>query len=199
MALSWDAGGIVGVFESTEVITACANLANVTAEGPNVGGIVGWMDVGKIEECYNVGNITGKGKDGGYSNVGGILGRGSCSIEYCYNKGEIAPWHGNGGGMCGKWYGDESASIQNCYNIGIIPVGGSAGAIVGRNDGINVNNCFWTLGYRCIGHGVSASDNCKELTEDEMKAYTNTKFILDNKEPLKNDGYPILYWQEDIL
>ena len=199
-ATSWSTGGIVGLYDGSDnsKIIACANLGAITSEGPNVGGVIGLMQNGTIRGCYNSGNVTGKGMDDLYTNSGGILGRGGPHIEYCYNKGTINGHNGNVGGISGKWYGDSSTNIQYCYNIGIIPVGGSAAAIVGRNDGSNVNNCVWTLGYRCIGHGNAASSNCNELTETEMKAYTNKAFVLDNEEPLLNDGYPVLYWEKGL-
>ena len=98
-------GGIVGqtsVNESATYanITYCANKGDITAykvEGERAAGIIGYTKGGKIEYCYNIGNIIEYTDDGstvareGYGNYFGIFGYANLSssnklsVVYCYN------------------------------------------------------------------------------------------------------------------
>ena len=53
-------GGVVGSYESSDnSITSCANYGAVTGTGNDVGGIVGFIISGTIQNSANYGNITG--------------------------------------------------------------------------------------------------------------------------------------------
>ena len=53
-------GGVVGSYESSDnSITSCANYGAVTGTGNDVGGIVGFIISGTIQNIANYGNITG--------------------------------------------------------------------------------------------------------------------------------------------
>ena len=76
-------GGIAGKSRTaTATIRKSYNQNNVTGSGNNVGGIVGEAEQ-NIENCYNLGEISGR------ATVGGIAGKTSFAISYCfslYNK-----------------------------------------------------------------------------------------------------------------
>lgn len=54
-------GGIVGYATSETTITSCENAANISGDGQNHGGIVGWDDssYNKFTLCLNIGEVNG--------------------------------------------------------------------------------------------------------------------------------------------
>ena len=68
-------GGIAGGIgaECTGIITNCYNIGDVEGSGNATGGIVGWLShtqsSGKVQNNYNIGQITAD------TNVGGVVGR----------------------------------------------------------------------------------------------------------------------------
>ncbi len=146
-------GGIIGRDEdgSNSIIncynTGEINIINETSSSSCIGGIagnlIGIANGGKIDStinfCYNLGNING-----GYSNVGGILGSSSSIITNSYNAGNLSSnnYHDRIGGISGG----DSKEISNCYNLGVIDdklnynyneVGGIYGSCCNT-----INNCF---------------------------------------------------------
>ncbi len=119
-------------------------VQNVTLEGGsitgnnNVGGIVGWLDGGTIQNCVNASAVTGN------SDVGGIAGyviaeSGTpAEIQYCRNTGAVtaARDYSNGGGIVGYAHSTSGNAvvIANCSNTGAVsgPSGGTAGGIAGN-------------------------------------------------------------------
>ncbi len=149
------AGGIIGYYNKgnseldTNVIN-CTNKASITSNGGNTiywsengvsGGIVGKI-IGKllIDNCSNLGNISGE------MAAGGIAGKGGYYIKNCSNAGTITS-SGNtsndsyAGGIVGGEYA-LTIYIENCYNIGDISAkkvaagiigGGTAGSVIIKN------------------------------------------------------------------
>ncbi len=149
------AGGIIGRYNKgnseldTNVIN-CTNKASITSNGGNTiywsengvsGGIVGQI-TGKllIDNCSNLGNISGE------MAAGGIAGKGGDYIKNCSNAGTITS-SGNtsndsyAGGIVGGEYA-FTIYIENCYNIGDISAkkvaagiigGGTAGSVIIKN------------------------------------------------------------------
>lgn len=99
----------------------------------NIGGICGSAEGGTIQNCYSTATVCGK------SYLGGICGRSRSNsmIENCYNAGNV---YGNGksiGGICG----DNRATLQGCYNVGIVNGEFNVGGIVGVSSGLD--NTIW--------------------------------------------------------
>ena len=103
-------GGIVGYFKGD--IYNCCNNGEINNNGRYTGGIVATADNGKIENCYNTGNVSGQFE------TGGILGAAN-STEVnginCYSIGEIT-----GTERVGNIFGwEENEKMQkfifNCY------------------------------------------------------------------------------------
>lgn len=134
-------GGIGGYCNNINVVfDKCANTGDVgtksNSAGTNgyVGGIVGYMNSGKIYNSYNTGKVN---RSGTASNlyVGGISGRNQ----------------------------NASGVIENCYNTGSVTCDGTntcyVGGIVGNNNG-EVKNVYSTCkpanGGSCVGTAVSA-------------------------------------------
>mgnify|MGYP005905997765 FL=1 len=111
-----------------------------------VGGILGRNEgsKGKIEKCYNTGNISCFYE---YSKTyGGIVGTGNIPIDQCYNIGTIKSVSENTelGGIAGV----ANKSITNSYNLGKLEVEGNrslaVGGIVGRvsSSEASLENCY---------------------------------------------------------
>ena len=121
------------------------NYGNITSTGNDVvGGIAGsTKNTGKIENCYNYGNINARGK------AAGIVGQANKPVIDCVNYGDI-----NGvwalGGIVGYTKNTESVIITDCVNFGNITasstgIGGIFGIIEGgasAKGAANITNCI---------------------------------------------------------
>lgn len=107
--VSCNTGGIVGcTLQSGNVtIRKCGNVGNVSAVR-EAGGIFGGINNGRsvIEDCYNLGTITGADQSG----YGGIAGNGGGFISNCYNAGAI-----NAVKNVDAIMGSGTMTITNCY------------------------------------------------------------------------------------
>ena len=138
-----------------------AVIRNVTVTGyvsgyaGNLGGIVGYLAGGTIENCANYCTVTDT--SAAYevpSYVGGIAGAVNCSaaIRDCYNTGKLTEYvfvrYHKTGGIVG-YIG--SSAVSNCYNVGkVAGKGWYNGEIIGFIAGEDVeetpstiNNCYY--------------------------------------------------------
>ena len=103
-----------------------------------IGGICGNEDGGTIQNCYSAATVCGD------SYIGGICGRseGDSIIENCYNTGYVYGATRSIGGICG----DNSATLQGCYNVGKVNgefyVGGIVGESSGSGNTIWIKDCY---------------------------------------------------------
>ncbi|MBR0427694.1 MAG: hypothetical protein IJK18_05810 [Clostridia bacterium] len=154
-----------------------------------------------IINCYNEGKIEEKKSVGG---IGGDYGAGAnCKIINCYNKGKIL------GKMFGGISGGNNTNTKyvSCYNVGELEGNTKFGI---SYKGVT-ENCYYLTGQG------SSTENATEVTSEELKnlaitldkTYTiddenNTITINENTSQNvwkndtgnKNEGYPILNWQE---
>ena len=104
----------------------------------DIGGICGYNDGGTIQNCYSAATVCGD------SYIGGICGRseGDSIIENCYNTGYVYGATRSIGGICG----DNSATLQGCYNVGNVNgkfyVGGIVGESSGSGNTIWIKDCY---------------------------------------------------------
>ena len=134
-----------------------------------IGGIIGWVDGGTIEDCYTSGTIHGKNHVGGIagicanssgekfmliknatstcdiiggSSLGGIAGSTGCDLINCHSIGSVTGESEYIGGVTGKV--DAGYKVLNCSSVGDIKGNGSyfggVGGIAGNNNGI-IENC----------------------------------------------------------
>ncbi len=122
-----------------------------------VGGIVGYMADGNINNSFNTGNITVYNRDSVTSQVGGIVGGlavGPIKIENVYNLGTLRSFNANAGNSVGgivggvfNWGGNtKKLEVNNAYTLGNLYAfdNGSKtdnlGAIYGiKHDNVTVN------------------------------------------------------------
>ena len=147
-----DVGGIVGSLDGG-TIQNCANASAVTGND-SVGGIVGWLHGGTVRNCRNTGAVTG------HSDVGGIVGTNWGTVQNCYNTGAI-----RANSDCGGIAGDNSDTVQNCYNTGAISADSGCGGIAGDNSD-TVQNCYNT-------GAISADSDCGGIAGTSLKTVQN--------------------------
>ena len=132
-------GGIVGHSNSknSTIIKNCSNSGEVIGNEKLIGGIVGNLKLGTMEECHNSGNVTGKGKS-----VGGIAGQSIGNIEKSENQGKVTGKGERVGGIVGN--ASTETTIKECKNSGeIVGEDKLVGGIIGSSSG-NINKCYNT-------------------------------------------------------
>ena len=99
----------------------------------NVGGVVGNMMAGTVENCYNTGTVNGS------SNIGCLVGKNNGNVKNCYNTGNVSG-SSNVGGVVGYNY----EVVKNCYNTGNVSGSSNVGEVVGyRYNTDTVTNCYY--------------------------------------------------------
>ena len=176
-----------------------------------VGGIVGKVQAGTIENCSFSGSVTG-GYTGG---IAGGLNSNNVTISGCVNAADVAGT--TAGGILGYW--KTTAAIQNCYNTGSVTGSAKAGGIVGQLNKGTIENCYsiGDIGGKASQKGGifafsnAAVKNCYyTLPEAETLGgtaaaaahITSPEGLADKlgnafKEDTAgaNNGYPVLVWQ----
>ena len=179
-------GGIVGKVQAG-TIENCSFSGSVT--GGYTGGIAGGLnsDNVTISGCANLAAVTG-------TTAGGILGYSGSNkvtkvtIENCYNAGSITG-SGKAGGIVGQL---SQGTIENCYSTGV--VGGTAAQFGGifAFSNATVKNCYYTLPETEVLGGTAAA--AMQITSPEgLAGKLGNAFKEDTAGA--NNGYPILVWQ----
>ncbi len=146
-------GGVVGYALNGTIVKNISSKVDVNGVN-DVGGIAG-KNEGTIENCCNLGSVSGTG-----NYVGGITGFNSSKISCCSNSGSISSSSFNFGGIAGKNFSGmfSSALIINCYNTGNVSCedrGDIGGGIVGYNDRATVENCYSSGNINAPGSEVN--------------------------------------------
>lgn len=176
-----------------------------------IGGIVGKVQAGTIENCSFSGSVTG-GYTGG---IAGGLNSNNVTISGCVNAADVTGT--TAGGILGYW--KNTAAIRDCYNTGSVTGSAKAGGIVGQLNKGTIENCYsiGDIGGKASQKGGifafsnAAVKNCYyTLPEAETLGgtaaaatqITSPEGLADNlgnafKEDTAgaNNGYPILVWQ----
>ena len=210
-------GGICGYNYGT--IQKCSNSGNITNSAIGkfiyVAGICGFNGDGTISQSYNAGAI----RNDGYSleeynsacQIGGIVcsnsGSGMSVIENCYNVGtltNVGKGQMYGGGICS--YNRVDSKIRNSYNVGTLTfredgekIGGAITYNATEND---VVNCYYLEGTYSKG-AENGDIGTTMKTESQMKEAGFVSLLQGSQTENiwkivteKNNGYPILSWQE---
>lgn len=180
-----------------------------------VGGIVGKVQAGTIENCSFSGSVSSSKSKAYVGGIAGGLNSANVTISGCANTADVTG--GYAGGILGFW--KKAATIQNCYNTGSITGSDKAGGIVGQlssgtiencysigdiggkasqKGGIfafsnaTVKNCYYTLPETETFGGTAAA--VMQITSpDGLAAKLGSAFKEDTAGA--NNGYPILVWQ----
>lgn len=161
-------GGIAGQVAGESLIRGCYNNAEISNTGNHTAGIAGIITSSKIEDCYSIGKITSTANA-----VGGIVGTAqtNSTIKNCYSASNINATTSTKGSILGNNENGNSVTLENCYYLNTIGIGGVAG---------------------------TDDENTKATLEDDMKknSFANSlggAFKYDSKKI--NRGYPLLSWQ----
>jgi hypothetical protein len=195
--------GILGGSFGSVTTTGCCNSGTLTAISFGkvyLGGIVGKLQNGTIDSCYNTGSINCVPYDNGHIRaVGGIAG-----CEEDHTKG---------------------TAISNCFNMGVISLNTSkmsgkyiymAGNISGGNNATDANtmtyeDCFYLEGAFPAQSSEHASyvfwgdvfksnplaydtASVTKVTDAELKG-SSVLGALGSQFKAGADGYPALYWE----
>ena len=189
------------------------NVSGVVSCGTKnyIGGIVGKVQAGTLENCSFSGSVTG-GYTGG---IAGGLNSNNVTISGCVNAADVTGT--TAGGILGYW--KTTAAIQNCYNTGSVTGSAKAGGIVGQlNKGTiencysigdiggkasqkggifafssaTVKNCYYTLPETEAVGGTAAT--ATQITSPEGLADKLGNAFKEDTAGA-NNGYPILVWQ----
>ena len=175
-------GGIVGKVQAG-MIENCSFSGSVT--GGYTGGIAGGLNGNNvtISGCANLAAVTG-------TTAGGILGywKNTAAIRDCYNTGSVTG-SAKAGGIVGQL---NKGTIENCYSIG--DIGGKAsqkGGIFAFSSA-TVKNCYYTL-PEAETLGGTAAAAAHITSPDGLADKLGNAFKEDTAGA--NNGYPILVWQ----
>lgn len=180
-----------------------------------VGGIVGKVQAGTIENCSFSGSVSSSKSKAYVGGIAGGLNSANVTISGCANTADVTG--GYAGGILGFW--KTAATIQNCYNTGSITGSDKSGGIVGQlNKGTiencysigdivgkasqkggifafssaTVKNCYYTLPETEVRGGTAAA--ATQITSpDGLADKLGNAFKEDTAGA--NNGYPILAWQ----
>ena len=170
-------GGIVGRLSGT--VEKAYNTGAIYNGYNVVGGIVGWMHEGSVNNVFNTGNITVYNQNNVEGQIGGIVGAahntiGDINISNAYNLGTIRGFKGNGtavslGGILGFILAEGShlVNISNVYTTGNLYA----------EDG----NLYSI--YGAVGHGKCNINNAYYIKPQDGLEFTN----LNNPNNTAND------------
>ena len=134
-------GGIVGSYTSG-TITNCYNECEING-GYYAGGIIGHAYATNVElnNCYNLGNVTGTIAAGILSRNGGDSLK--TIITNCFNVGDITGTEeSTAGGILGE-ITTMTLNINNCYNLGDVKSDTYSGGIIGYSRyTVNISNAY---------------------------------------------------------
>ena len=180
-----------------------------------VGGIVGKVQAGTIENCSFSGSVSSSKKSAYVGGIAGGLYSANVTISGCANTADVTG--GYAGGILGYWR--TAATIQNCYNTGSITGSDKAAGIVAHLNKGTIENCY-SIGAvggaaaqkgGIFGFSGAAVKSCY-YTLPETESVTGTAAAatqITSPEGLAdklgsafkedtagaNNGYPILAWQ----
>ncbi|QOX79681.1 hypothetical protein FY034_12255 [Trichlorobacter lovleyi] len=119
----------VGLFGTTSPASSIKNVgligSNVSGSS-NVGGMVGYLNGGALNNCFFTGNVRGGG-----NTVGGLAGASTGAISLSYATGSVSGAGSGVGGLVGN--NGSKGTINNCYATGMVRGGSNVGGLVGAN------------------------------------------------------------------
>ncbi len=194
-------GGIAGTFGTalgTATLKASFNKASVTAVASCVGGIVGvnrsYRGVSTIQNCYNVGAVSG------YDQVGGVAG---CNESTATDDASE----------------QAHAHVRTCYNVGTLTATGALlGGVVGSNrsnaygegvaqslieDSCYLDSCGASVGTtNAEGTGMAQFQDMVMRTDAQLRvqAQYGDAFDFDTTWTMEGDPtYPYAELKENLL
>lgn len=197
--------------EVRAVIRDSKNSGAVTARKQNTGGIIGWMTLGLVKGCTNigaletaaeyVGGIAGQSNAiirqsyakcslSGTANIGGIAGLGT-TVTDCYSITEIKAYTEKAGGILGSTE-DLSAVLYNYYLPVYTDIGGIDGITYVEHAEPLTESVFYSL--------VALPENFRTVTVRFLfEDGTETALTLNTGDTLTAEQIPALPAKENAV
>ena len=122
-----------------------------------VGGVCGYNDGVKIQNCYNTGAVSGTEYVGGV--CGFNCGDVDSTVENCYNTGAVSGTK-EVGGVCGR--NNYGGTTQNCYNTGAVSGTEYVGGVCGNNEYGTIKTCYYNKDICTVG-GIAGKDKVSAM------------------------------------
>jgi hypothetical protein len=182
-------GGVCGMNYGT--VRDCKNTGSV--RGPStIGGVCGFNNSGKIENCFNEGIVSGTDR-----NIGGVCGNNdSGTTKCCYNTASVSGLKAVGG-VCGS---NSYGTITNCFNEGTVSGKYYVGGVCGDSYG-STTNCYYLSGTALGGiegqdvNGSAEKKSIKQFKSGEVAYLLAEGKVLGEQawgQQLGKDPYPVL-------
>jgi hypothetical protein len=174
-------GGLVGM-NNQGTIFSSNSIGNIYGIGGVIGGLVGYIELGEITNCFSNSVVTGR------NSVGTLIGSGFQSIVVeSYSTGS-AIGEESVGGMIGL---DESGTFENCYSLSnITRISDSSetsfGGFIGYTEGWTDINNSYSIG-RVIYEDTSNPTN-KGFSGDAINGYNNFWDMNTSLQTTSDDG-----------
>lgn len=161
------AGGLIGSASST--ISLSSSSSNVIAKESKVGGLVGELVSGSIDNSHATGEITAGG-----SMVGGLAGFAGFEIINSY-----AVCNVTGKNYVGGLVGQTTAGVENCKAEGDIKGGENVGGLLGETTGSvsNSSSSGTVTGQTIVGGLIGALPNKESKVS---YSYTRSEISADS-------------------
>jgi outer membrane protein assembly factor BamB len=174
-------GGLVGESDSSELIKNCS-VSGIVRGADNIGGLIGEMLGGLVNNSYSTGNVSGN------TNVGGLLGSsGGLTILNSYSTGNVSG-NTNVGGLLGVSMGPDNTDVLNCHATGDVNANGSnVGGLVGDFIGV-INNSYATGNVNSTGNQVGGLIGYMSTGEGSMNTNLFYSYSIGNVKGVNNVG-----------
>lgn len=164
-------GGLLGYLGNGVRIESSSANAQITSEGNNVGGLVGFNEGGMISRSWSGGSVLGE------SQVGGLVGKNSGNIEDAYSIASVRGGEYETGGLVG--WNTNLGTINRTWASGQVDGYEDHGGLVGWNSGA-ISHSFWDgdTSEQDSGIGGGTADNTTMLRSitNTINAHTQTTY-----------------------
>ena len=179
-------GGIVGIcFDSENSITSCANYGEITGTEDFVGGIIGFIGEGSLQNSANNGNISGNARVGnliGFANI--------CNINNVLGIGNITANHADCNGLIVGYIADASSSAS-----GILAYNSSAKMTIGGTELTGDAVVAIGAGSWTYPEGKNEADVVKAFTPEQLKSGEVT-YLLNGSTSVPTEGSTLAWYQQ---
>ena len=162
----------------------------VTGSGSNIGGLIGnnakeivngAEQTGSLTAGYNTGAINASGS----TNVGGIVGSNSGTLDQVFNTVMTADGKNQtitGGTNVGGLVGTNSGTLSNAYNTTAVEGSSNVGNAVGNNTTGTITNIYASnTSGKLIGNNINTAQDAIQNAYSFVKDDTSVTTVLDEK------------------
>ncbi len=161
-------GGIAGALGDSGLIIDCYSTNGIITGYSSIGGLVGDLRRGRIQNSYSEMTVSGN------SRIGGLVGRSWWgTIDSCYATGAVTGTSGTSGGLVGR---NQYGIITTSYASGNISGGEDIGGLVGENNGFSFEDAYAYI-IECFASGnVSGTDNIGGLVGTNESSFIQNSY-----------------------